>query len=73
MKNTLKNAWRSLPGLFKFLFWYGAIVAALFYLAPLAGLYLEHQYEAMSGTARFVSVLVLLVVIGAWKIAAKHE
>ena len=73
MKNELKNAWQSLVKLFRFLAWYGAVVVALFYLAPMAGLFLEDQYEAMSSTAKFISVLGFFVVIGAWQIIRQRE
>lgn len=73
MKLELKNAWHSLVKLFRFLFWYAAAVAVLFYLAPIAGLFLQGQYEAMSGVAKFAAVLGFFVVVGAWQILSQRD
>lgn len=73
MKFALNNAWNSFLKLVRFLFWYGAAVAVLFYLAPLAGLFLEGQYEAMSSTAKFMAVLGFFAVIAAWQIMSQRE
>lgn len=73
MKLELINAWHSFLKLFKFLFWYGAVVAVLFYLAPMVGLFLEGQYEAMSSTAKFISVLGFFIVIAAWQIISQRD
>lgn len=73
MKNALINGWNSLLKLFRFLVWYGIAVAAIFYLLPLAGLFLENQYEAMSNAARFFSVIGFFVVIGVWQIMGLRD
>jgi positive regulator of sigma E activity len=42
-------------------------MAAIFYLLPLAGLFLENQYEAMSNAARFFAVIGFFAVVAAWQ------
>ena len=73
MKSRMINAKNSLFKLFRFLFWYSAAVAVLFYLLPMAGLFLEGQYEAMSSTAKFLSVIGFFAVIAAWQILAQRD
>lgn len=73
MKSALKNGWNSFLKLFRFLLWYGIAVAAIFYLLPLAGLFLENQYEAMSNAARFFAVIGFFAVVAAWQIMGLRE
>jgi hypothetical protein len=73
MKNRRVTIGQSLARLFRFLFWYGAAVALLFYLLPIAGVFLEGQYEAMSGLAKFVSVLGFFTVFAAWQVLSQRD
>lgn len=58
----------SLRRLFRFLLWYGAALCILLFILPAAGLLLERHYEALSSTAKLVSVLGVVGVIAAWQI-----
>ena len=57
----------SLLKLLRFLAWYGVAVVTLFYLLPVAGLMIEVQYETLSSTARFFSVIGVFAVIATWQ------
>jgi len=58
----------SLRRLFRFLFWYGAALGILLLILPAAGLLLERRYEALSSTAKLLSVLGVVGVIATWQI-----
>ena len=73
MKFELKQAWFSFLKLFKFLFWYGVAVAAMFLLLPMAGSFVQEQYEALSGTARMVAVAGFFLVIASWHVLGKRK
>ena len=73
MKYEFKHAWYSLLRLFKFLFWYGAAVAVMFLLLPVAGAFLQEQYEALSGTARMAAVAGFFLVVAVWHLAGRRE
>jgi hypothetical protein len=73
MKYEFKHAWYSLLRLFKFLFWYGAAVAAMFLLLPVAGAFLQEQYEALSGTARMAAVAGFFLVVAVWHLAGRRK
>lgn len=68
MKFELKNAWYSFLKLLKFLFWYGVAVAAVFLALPVAGAYVQEQYEALSGTARMAAVAGFFLVVACWHV-----
>lgn len=53
--------------LLRFVLVYGLLVATLLWLAPMAGLLLEHQYEAMTVTARILAMSGLFAAIGGWQ------
>jgi hypothetical protein len=57
----------SLLKLLKFLAWYGIAVVTLFYLLPLAGLMAEVQYDALSSSAKFFSVIGIFLVLAIWQ------
>jgi len=57
----------SLLKLLRFLAWYGIAVVTLFYLLPVAGLVVEVQYDALSSTARFFSVIGFFMVFAIWQ------
>lgn len=54
--------------LLRFLAWYGVAVVTLFYVLPITGLMIEVQYDTLSSTARFFSVIGVFAVIAIWQI-----
>lgn len=73
MKFELEHAFHSFLKLFKFLFWYGAVVAAVFMVLPLAGSILQEQYEALSGTARMAAVAGFFLVVAGWYLVGQKK
>jgi hypothetical protein len=65
MKYTILDSWKSL---LRFLTWYGLAVAAILFLLPWIGHWVEQHYEAMSSTARFISVSGFFIAVGAWQV-----
>lgn len=63
----------SLIKLLRFLAWYGIAIATLFYLLPVAGLMLEMQYDALSSTAKFFSVIGVFVVLAIWQVLSWRD
>jgi len=57
----------SLLKLLRFLAWYGIAVVTLFYLLPVAGLMVDVQYDALSSTAKFFSVIGFFIVLAIWQ------
>jgi hypothetical protein len=60
---------KSVLRLLRFLFWYAVVVAVLVYLLPIAGEWVQGEYEAMSVGARATAVAVLLVSVAVWQLA----
>jgi len=73
MKRALKNGWNSFLKLFRFLAWYAIAVASMLYVLPLAGLFLEGQYEALSSAVKFLAVIGFVLVIVAWQVMSQWE
>ena len=73
MKKSLFNGWNSFLKLFRFLAWYGIAVAAIFYVLPIVGLMVEVQYDKLSSTAKFISVIGLFGVAGSWQILSVRD
>lgn len=73
MKKSLENGWNSFLKLFRFLAWYGVAVVTLMYLLPIVGLLMEAQYDLMSSTAKFFSVMGFIVVVSAWYISNTRD
>ncbi len=73
MSKALRDMGNSLAKLLRFLAWYGIAVALLFYLLPLAGLFLEDRYDAMSSAAKFFSIIGFFSVIIAWQVVAQRD
>lgn len=73
MKFELKQAWYSFLRLFKFLFWYGVAVAAMFLLLPVVGSFVQEQYEALSGTVRMVAVAGFFLVVASWHLLGQRK
>ena len=73
MKSVLVNGRNSFHRLVRFLFWYAAAVAAIFYFLPMAGLFLQGHYEAMGSAARAVSVAGFFAAVAAWQFASWRQ
>jgi hypothetical protein len=73
MKKALSNAWSSALKLFRFVFWYAAGVAGVFYLLPLIGVFVEGRYDAMTSSAKFLAVIGFFCVIGVWQIVSMKD
>ena len=73
MKRALKNGWNSFIKLFRFLAWYGIAVAAVLYLLPWAGMIMEEQYDALSGTVKFITIIGFFLVVGAWQMLSQRD
>jgi hypothetical protein len=73
MKNSLFNGWNSFLKLFRFLAWYGVGVVTIFYLLPIVGLMVEVQYDLLSSAAKFIAVIGLFLVAGAWQIMSMRD
>jgi hypothetical protein len=68
MKRAIMAALESFYKLLRFVFWYALSVAALFYLLPLVGVFVQDQYETMTQSAKFLSVLGFFCVVGVWQV-----
>lgn len=73
MKKAFLNGWNSFVKLARFLAWYGIAVAALFYLLPMAGLFVQTQYDALNGAVKFAAVIGFFLVIGAWQVLSLRD
>lgn len=73
MKRAFINGWRSFLKLLRFLVWYAIAVAALFLVLPMAGLFVEDQYETMSSSAKFFSVVGFFIAIVAWQVISIRD
>jgi len=67
--DSLKSAQK----LLRFLAWYAVIVAAAIYLLPLAGQWIQEEYESMSLTTRAFSVIVIFAVATAGQLASMRS
>jgi len=73
MKKSISSARTSFSKLVRFVVWYGAALAALFYLLPIIGLLVEFQYETLSSVAKFFSIIGFFMVLGAWQIVSARD
>lgn len=73
MKNGLIDGWKSLARLFQFIAVYAIAVAAVLYLLPIAGLFLEGRYDAMSSSVKFFSIIGFFMVVAVWQIVGHRE
>ena len=67
MEKTETEGGRSMLRLVRFMLFYGLAVAMLLWLLPMAGLFLEHQYEAMTSMAKVLAMLGLFGTVAAWQ------
>ncbi|MFC1688895.1 hypothetical protein ACFL07_04455 [Pseudomonadota bacterium] len=63
----------SLLKLLRFLAWYGIAVVMLFYLLPVAGLFLELHYETLSNSARFFAIIGFFMVVAVWQVIGLRD
>ena len=73
MKKSLIDGWNSFLKLFRFLAWYGVGVVAIFYLLPVVGLMVEVQYDMLSNAAKFLAIIGIFLVAGAWQIISVRD
>ena len=73
MKKSLIDGWNSLLKLFRFLAWYGVGVVAIFYLLPVVGLMVEVQYDMLSNVAKFLAIIGMFLVAGAWQMISVRD
>ena len=73
MKKSLIDGWNSLLKLFRFLAWYGVGVVAIFYLLPVVGLMVEVQYDMLSNAAKFLAIIGIFLVAGAWQMISVRD
>ena len=70
MKHGIIEAWKNLLKLFRFLLWYVIAVAAVFYILPIAGLFLEGRYDAMTSSVKIYFILGFFLLIALWQAAS---
>lgn len=73
MKKSLIDGWNSFLKLFRFLVWYGVGVVTIFYLLPVVGLMVEVQYDMLSNAAKFLAIIGIFLVAGAWQIISVRD
>jgi positive regulator of sigma E activity len=73
MKKSLIDGWNSLLKLFRFLAWYGVGVVAIFYLLPVVGLMVEVQYDMLSNAVKFLAIIGIFLVAGAWQMISVRD
>ena len=73
MRSAMNEMARSLFRLIRFVVWYAVAVAALFYILPILGLFLEGRYDALSSSVKFFSVIGFFIVVAAWQIRGHKE
>ena len=67
MKNGLIDTWKHFLSLLRFLLWYVIAVAAVIYVLPIFGLFLEDRYDAMTSSVKLFSILGFFTVIALWQ------
>jgi len=73
MKKSLIDGWNSFLKLFRFLAWYGVGVVTIFYLLPVVGLMVEVQYDMLSNVAKFLAIIGMFLVAGAWQMISVRD
>jgi hypothetical protein len=68
MKNGIIDAWKSFLKLLRFLVWYVIAVAAVIYVLPIAGLFLEDRYDAMTHSVKLFFIFGFFAVIAFWQL-----
>ncbi len=73
MNQVLRGWLISVLRLVRFVFWYSIGIAGLFYLLPHVAVFLEGQYESLSGIVRFASVLGYFAVVIGWHVVETRD
>jgi hypothetical protein len=73
MKQEIFEAAYSLWKLGRFVFWYAAGLAALFWVLPLGAKLLQARYETMDASIKFVVVVGFFSLVAAWQYLARRE
>ena len=73
MKNIIVNAWINFLKLFRFLVWYTIGIAAVFYLLPRLGIFIEGKYDALASSVKFFSVIGFFAIIAIWHLTAQKD
>ena len=73
MKNRIAEVGKQLFKLINFLAWYLVALAAVFYVLPLIGLFLEGRFDVLAPSVKFFSILGFFMVVAVWQIAARKE
>jgi len=73
MKYAIRDAFNSLMRLVRFVVWYVAAIAVLFYLLPILGLFLEERFDMLSNSVKFFSVIGFFAVVAAWQLADRRD
>jgi len=68
MKNGFIDAWKSFLKLLRFLVWYVIALAAVIYVLPIVGLFLEDRYEAMTNSVKLIFIFGFFAVIAIWQL-----
>jgi hypothetical protein len=68
MKNGIIDAWKSFLKLLRFLVWYVIAVAAVIYVLPIVGLFLEDRYDAMTNSVKLFFIFGFFTVIAIWQL-----
>jgi hypothetical protein len=73
MKQEINSALRSFLRLVRFLTWYAAGLATLFFLLPKGGLFLQTQYDSLGGTMKFAAVMGFFLLIAGWHVLGRRD
>ena len=73
MKNRIAEVGKQSFKLINFLAWYLVALAAVFYVLPLIGLFLEGRFDVLAPSVKFFSILGFFMVVAVWQIAARKE
>lgn len=73
MKQEILGAVLSLWKLIRFIFWYAAGLAALFWVLPVGAKLLQARYETMDGGVKVIIVVAFFAAIAAWQFLARRE
>ena len=73
MKNAILNAWINFLKLLRLVSWYTIGIAAVFYLLPKLGFFIEGKYDALTSSVKFFSVIGIFAIIAIWHLTALKD
>jgi hypothetical protein len=73
MNNSSENAWISFLKLLRFVALYTIGIAAVFYLLPRLGIFIEGKYDALTSSVKFFSVIGFFAVIAVWHLTSLKD